>query len=426
MITKTLMKTLKLFSRCEQNKTVLLGATVLLSACGWMTGCATLPAEGASVDQEASSAADSDNSTAIAAETTDKVQESATLPKQSASKIALVDDTSPASSKTSTNELDESSKKEAANKAESKAAVQSAAQPVEQKAIEDTTVVAKLAESKESLKQAKMVKEEAVQTEAVQDEQAVEQKAAKTFTITVKKLSTENVQAQEQQAETAPQAVQPTDTPVAKTEAVVAQSAAVEKAEVQAEPKFQPKPEAVKAKKQTAVEVPQPVVESEQAVVASQPVQAVEVSKDAADKTAKQRQVMTEPTEKPAATKAEKKAKTPAATSTVQERAPVQYQCEAQQCPRADLKEIKIDLMGEAPKLIIPTYTGLIAKSQWTRLGTVLDVEWQDAAGAKKLEKLTMDVLDTKHLTLKDEQGKINRYMIVEEVKVEPAAAARP
>lgn len=375
------MKTLKLFSRCEQNKTALLGATILIGVCGWMTGCATLPAEGAGSDQEAASSAD---------QVADSDEMKTPALKKSDSTASLVDEKSQAASNTNLSKVNGTIKEEAADKIEPRAEAQVAqgdADKAEKRA-----------------------------------EQAVVPKVAKTFTITVTKSTAENVQMQVQSAANTSSAVQVTDTPVAKNELVNSISTEA----VKDEEKVEPPPEAVKAKKKKEVEVPQPVAESEQAVVASQSVQTVEVSKDVADEIAQQSKTMTESAEKPAVKKAEKKAKVTSAPITTQERPPVQYQCEAQQCPRADLKEIKIDLMGETPKLITPSLTGLITKSQWTRLGTVLDVEWQDAAGAKKLEKLTMDVLDTKHLTLKDEQGKINRYMIIEEAKAEPAAAAQP
>lgn len=89
----------------------------------------------------------------------------------------------------------------------------------------------------------------------------------------------------------------------------------------------------------------------------------------------------------------------------------VSYECIANECPRQDLVKLILDISEKNKSLISIDKVGKIIQSEWTKLGTVLTVEW-DIAGLTKSEKLVMNVPDTTHMTLKDEQGKINQYQI--------------
>lgn len=89
----------------------------------------------------------------------------------------------------------------------------------------------------------------------------------------------------------------------------------------------------------------------------------------------------------------------------------VYYECIANECSRQDLVKLILDISEKNKSLISIDKVGKIIQSEWTKLGTVLTVEW-DIAGLTKSEKLVMNVPDTTHMTLKDEQGKINQYQI--------------
>ena len=88
------------------------------------------------------------------------------------------------------------------------------------------------------------------------------------------------------------------------------------------------------------------------------------------------------------------------------------YHCDKKQCPRKDLSRISFTPSNQYLLLFLEGATGFIRNVQWTSSGTVLNIEWDDGSGYLKNEKLILNVLDSKHISLTDQKGKVNQYRL--------------
>jgi hypothetical protein len=90
------------------------------------------------------------------------------------------------------------------------------------------------------------------------------------------------------------------------------------------------------------------------------------------------------------------------------------YECKKNQCPIKYLSEIMVTTTPDDRLILTDDITGYIRDITWTKRGTLLNIDWNNRKGNIRNENVTLNVIDSDHISLKDSNGKSNFYELVE------------